>query len=111
MGYDVFFLCVLCWNEGRIEKHHVSGRVNHNRVIPVCRNCHLILTRHQHRSGLCLSEDERTDLELMRAIVVGYQGVTNLFSHKASLNLSTDIASVLPVKQSKMLYAFGISDE
>lgn len=111
-GYDVFWICCICWNDGRLEKHHISGRVNHTRVIPICSTCHRILTRYQFRAGIKLEYPDGTDIQKLHSIVFGYQAVLNLFTYKSGLNMSQDIRSISPeLKPPNPLYAFGTSDE
>lgn len=111
MGDDVYYMCLCCWRDGQIEKHHISGRANHSRVIPVCRTCHIVLTKYQRRSGISLVNDRSDNAELFRAIAYGYEAVRNLTLYKMSLNMSRDIMETFPQLGSvQPLYAFGTFD-
>lgn len=65
-------MCVICWAQEPVEQHHVAGRANHSRMVPLCRLCHKLVTNEQHRQGIDLSDAWRPYQEKCRAIIVGH---------------------------------------
>lgn len=56
-----------------MENHHVAGRAISNDTVPLCTRCHSMVTRWQRTAGIDLRKNRnRTELERMRAIGVGY---------------------------------------
>lgn len=76
--------CLTCGSRDRIEMHHVAGRVNFpDLVVPVCLECHLILSNWQSASGIpLLPEESRNELDRMRALIVGNLHLAQLFTQR-----------------------------
>ncbi len=61
---------LLCVDRSLLEEHHVVGRANdRDLTIPVCRNCHAVLTEGQLAEGVPLTR-QRSLLERLRAILL-----------------------------------------
>ncbi len=76
-------LCLTCGVWADLEAHHVAGRHNSPLVVPVCVDCHRILTRWQYAAGIELEHDApRTDIDRTRALVVGAAHLLQLFAQR-----------------------------
>lgn len=67
-------ICITCsWTSDNIEQHHVAGRHNYPTLtVPVCLDCHQILTRWQQAHGIELAADAaREPVDQVRALVAG----------------------------------------
>ena len=65
--------CLTCGSTASVQMHHVAGRHNlPDLVVPVCADCHLILTNWQLAAGTELhAEAPRSSLDVARALIVG----------------------------------------
>jgi hypothetical protein len=66
-------VCLTCGRVASVQDHHPAGRRNdeHN-IVPVCIDCHEILTSWQYAAGIALTENaQRSQLDGDRAFVVG----------------------------------------
>ncbi len=76
-------LCLTCGVSADLEAHHVAGRQNSPLVVPVCVDCHRILSNWQLSAGIELAHDApRTDLDRTRALVVGAAHLLQLFAQR-----------------------------
>src|SRR5215213_3825996 len=66
-------VCLTCGLYTNLEAHHVAGRHNHATLtVPVCTDCHRILTHWQLAAGVELHHDaDDSDLDATRALLVG----------------------------------------
>jgi hypothetical protein len=55
-----------------VESHHLAGRVNHALTVPVCATHHGMLTRLQRLWRVWLSEGERSEVEQLSSLAVGW---------------------------------------
>ncbi len=76
--------CLTCGQFGELHAHHVAGRHNHATLtVPVCLDCHRILTGWQLAAGIELREDAaRSELDATRALVVGGLHLVQLFAQR-----------------------------
>jgi hypothetical protein len=76
-------VCLTCCLKGEVEAHHVAGRRNHSLTVPVCRDCHRILTNWQLAAGIELRGSVAgTSLDGSRALLVGAMHLLQLFAQR-----------------------------
>ncbi len=107
-------VCLTCGTRGPVEGHHIAGRYNDKQlVVPVCVECHLILTNWQYASGIELGEAApRSELDVQRAVLVGALHVIQLYAQRHSDYswLSADLATLMSRVCSKLLDDTGDPD-
>src|SRR4051794_41035848 len=106
--------CLTCGCRDRVEMHHVAGRVNFpDLVVPVCLECHLILSNWQSASGIPLRpEQSRNELDRMRALIVGNLHLAQLFAQREAdfpdrAELGVRLAKMMAQACSKVLDQAG----
>lgn len=80
----MFGTCLTCGLRADLEAHHVAGRHNHQTLtIPVCLDCHRILSSWQRSAGIELdAAATRMELDATRALVVGAMHLIRLFAQR-----------------------------
>ena len=78
-------VCLTCGVVTDVEAHHVGGRRNWpGLVVPVCPDCHRVLTSWALAAGIELSEaSERAEVDRRRALLVGGLHVVQLSARRA----------------------------
>ncbi len=75
--------CLTCGLFADLEAHHIAGRGNSDLVVPVCVECHRILSNWQLSAGIELEHDApRTEADRTRALVVGTVHLLQLFAQR-----------------------------
>jgi hypothetical protein len=97
-----------------LEAHHVAGQHNHQTLtVPVCIECHRILSGWQLASGVELHADAaRGELDATRALLVGVMDLIRLCAqrHPDHLTVSPELAVHTARAISKVLDATGARD-
>jgi hypothetical protein len=76
-------VCLTCCLKGEVEDHHVAGRRNHPLTVPVCADCHRILSNWQRAAGVELRGSVAgTLLDSRRALLVGAMHLLQLFAQR-----------------------------
>jgi hypothetical protein len=65
-----------------LEAHHVAGRRNHPLTVPVCTDCHCLLSIWQRAAGIELRDVEISDMDSTRALLVGSMHLLQLFAQR-----------------------------
>ena len=97
-----------------LEAHHVAGRHNHRTlIVPVCPDCHHILSTWQRASGVELEDTTPvTALDATRALLVGVAELLRLFGqrHADATLIGAPLATHTARAMSKLLDGFGPLD-
>ena len=66
-------VCLTCGLYTSLEAHHIAGRHNHATLtVPVCSDCHRVLSHWQLATGIELHHDaDLSELDATRALLVG----------------------------------------
>jgi hypothetical protein len=77
-------ICLTCGHVDDLEAHHVAGRRNQATLtVPVCTDCHRILSAWQLSAGIELGENAgRYQGDATRALVVGVAHLLRLFAQR-----------------------------
>lgn len=108
-------VCITCgWVTGDIEQHHVAGRRNYPTfTVPVCADCHLILTKWQRAHGVGLREDVPvTEVDRVRALAVGVFDLFRLLGqrHPQQVLLSRSLTQLSGRAMSRLFDQFAPAD-
>lgn len=75
--------CLTCGRLGPIEGHHVAGwRNDPDLIVNLCTPCHKVVTSWQYAAGINLTDGERTEVDISRAVLVGCAHLFELFLHR-----------------------------
>jgi hypothetical protein len=92
----VLGICLTCGHPSNIEQHHVAGRSNYPTLtVPVCVDCHRILTAWQRGHGVLLAHDNQPyEVDRLRALAVGVYDLFRLIAqrHPSRIALSPAVA-------------------
>lgn len=83
--------CVICWDGCDVEEHHIAGRSNHDRTVPLCKSCHKLMTIHQRQQGIDLTGNWRPYQEKVRAVILGHMMIWRHMMESWMNNFSYDL--------------------
>jgi len=110
----MFGTCLTCGFTTELEAHHVAGRHNHHTLtVPVCLDCHHILSTWQRASGVELEDTTPlTAVDATRALLVGVADLLRLFGqrHADAAVIGAPLATHTARAMSKILDGFGPLD-
>jgi len=106
--------CLTCGFTTDLQAHHVAGRHDHHTLtVPVCLDCHGLLSTWQRASGVELEDTTPlAALDATRALLVGVADLLRLFAqrHADAALIGAPLATHTARAMSKILDGFGPLD-